>query len=285
MIRTCLTAVLPLLLAASPAAAASIEAGVAAYQQKKYDLAMKEWAPLADAGDPEGMYHLGVLYDKGRGVKTDRKKAAELIRGAATKGYAPALTYAGMMFEKGRGFRQDYETARTMYGFAVERKHPYAFYRMGLLYEKGRGVSVNPKKAAEWYLQGAALDDSWSQAKLCAIYQEGGVVRRNLLTAREYGEKSARADNYRGQELYATMYATGVGALRNLTKAYYWFALAAENGSWTATAKRKGVEKGMSKTQLRSARRSVQEYRNKKRASLAPRDETPEEGKEAATSW
>lgn len=41
------------------------------FAQKKYDLALKYCQPAAEQGDPEAQYYLGLMYNKGFGLKQD----------------------------------------------------------------------------------------------------------------------------------------------------------------------------------------------------------------------
>lgn len=54
--------------------------------QKLYELHLK----LAQQGNLESITRLGMMYERGEGVKKNRNKAIELYRTAANKGYEPA---------------------------------------------------------------------------------------------------------------------------------------------------------------------------------------------------
>ena len=45
------------------------------FAQKKYDLALKYCQPAAEQGDPEAQYYLGLMYNKGFGLKQDYTEA------------------------------------------------------------------------------------------------------------------------------------------------------------------------------------------------------------------
>jgi TPR repeat protein len=48
-----------------PVSAQDFQKGYAAYNAGDYATALKEWKPLAEAGDADAQYNLGVIYDKG----------------------------------------------------------------------------------------------------------------------------------------------------------------------------------------------------------------------------
>lgn len=75
LIACCLT-----FLIATPAAAQDLDKGFAAYQRGDFATALREWRPLAEAGDIDGRYGLGVMYDKGRGVPEDNAEAVRWYR-------------------------------------------------------------------------------------------------------------------------------------------------------------------------------------------------------------
>ena len=64
-------------------ALADFQAGVDAYERGDYSTALKEWLPLAEAGNGEAQSFLGEMYRKGEGVTQDYQKAANWYRRAA----------------------------------------------------------------------------------------------------------------------------------------------------------------------------------------------------------
>ena len=55
--------------------AADFDDGVAAYNAGAYEIAFREWKPLAEQGDASAQFGLGVLYAQGEGVPQDDKEA------------------------------------------------------------------------------------------------------------------------------------------------------------------------------------------------------------------
>ncbi len=54
---------------------ADFQAGRDAYKRGDYDTALKEWRPLAEQGDAQAQFQLGVKYDEGQGVAQDIREA------------------------------------------------------------------------------------------------------------------------------------------------------------------------------------------------------------------
>ena len=59
----------------SPVAAQDFQKGLAAAQAGDFATALLEWTPLAEAGDTNAQYNLGIMYDNGYGVPQDYKEA------------------------------------------------------------------------------------------------------------------------------------------------------------------------------------------------------------------
>ena len=69
---------------------AEFQDGLQAYYRLDFRTALREWQPLAEEGNPEASYQLGILYYRGEGVVQDYAEAAKWFRLAAEQGYAPA---------------------------------------------------------------------------------------------------------------------------------------------------------------------------------------------------
>jgi TPR repeat protein len=108
MIRTvCIAFVLPLALAA-PVTAGPFEDGFAAHEREDYTTALKFWRPVAEQGDADAQYNLGVTYRKGQGVPQEDAEAVKGYRKAAGQGSAPAQQSPGCMYANGNGVPQDF---------------------------------------------------------------------------------------------------------------------------------------------------------------------------------
>ncbi len=86
---------------------AGFDVGVAAYDRGDYATALREWRPLAEQGDANAQYNLGLMYRKGQGVSQDDAEAVGWWRKAAEQGNANAQYNLGLMYRKGQGVPQD----------------------------------------------------------------------------------------------------------------------------------------------------------------------------------
>ena len=94
--------------------------GYQSYLKGDYQAAFDEWLPLAELGDVEAQYNLGVMYDEGTGVEQDFGKAAEWYRKAAERGFLEAQYNLGMMYYHGQGVLRDHEEAARWLQLAAD---------------------------------------------------------------------------------------------------------------------------------------------------------------------
>jgi TPR repeat protein len=83
-------------------------------------LSPNEIIALAQRGDAVAEYELGRMYQGGRGVTQDNRRAVEWYRRSAEQGYAPAERSLGGMYRGGYGgLPEDDAEAREWYGKAA----------------------------------------------------------------------------------------------------------------------------------------------------------------------
>jgi TPR repeat protein len=103
MVRSGIIAFL-LALFTTPAAYASAQKGIQAFQHGKYKEALKYLQPAAEAG---AMYALGQMYASDRGIAKDEKAATDLFLKAANLGNTDAQQSLGSALMLGEGIEQD----------------------------------------------------------------------------------------------------------------------------------------------------------------------------------
>jgi len=103
----------------SPLAAQDFQKGLAAAQAGDFAMALQEWKPLAEAGNADVQYNLGVMYDNGYGVPQDYKEAVKWYRLAAEQGDVDAQYNLGLMYDNGHGVLQDNAIAHMWYNIGA----------------------------------------------------------------------------------------------------------------------------------------------------------------------
>jgi TPR repeat protein len=113
---------------------ADLAAGVAAYNERNYALALQEVMPLAGAGNADAQHLLGLMYYMGQGVQRDDEQAFAWQYKAALQGKAAAQYMVGAMYYTGNAVPQDRILAVTWFRKAAEQGQPDAQYTLGLMY-------------------------------------------------------------------------------------------------------------------------------------------------------
>lgn len=140
----------------SPAHGQDYIKGFNAYLRGDYELAQREFRPLAERGNVLAQYKLGVMYSNGEGVRQDFSEAVRWFHRAAILGYAPAQNSLGVKYEKGLGVKRNYGEAVRWYRHGAEQGYATAQYRLGRMYALGRGVKRNYAAAILWFKTAAA---------------------------------------------------------------------------------------------------------------------------------
>lgn len=87
--------------------------GMEAYRKNDHQAALREFRAAED--EPKALYMIGVMYEKGEGVKSDYAEAAKWYQNAAEKGNASAQYRLGRLYERGLGVEQNREEAIKWY--------------------------------------------------------------------------------------------------------------------------------------------------------------------------
>ncbi len=101
---------------------ADMSAGWRALERGDMAAARKEWAPLAEQGDPGAQVSMGMLAE----LQHRYEDAARWYRGAAERGKTAAQVLLGGMYTEGRGVEQDLVEAYSWFAVAAAADHPNA---------------------------------------------------------------------------------------------------------------------------------------------------------------
>ncbi len=135
---------------------ADFKAGKEAYDRGDHPTALKEWRPLAEQGNADAQFNLGVMYYFGRGVRQDYKEAVRWYRLAAAQGHASAQYKLGSMYHHGRqDVPRDFVQAHMWSSLAAAQGHELARKDRGLLAEKMTHAQLTEahRLAREWKLK------------------------------------------------------------------------------------------------------------------------------------
>jgi len=88
---------------------------------------------------------------------------------------------------------------------------------------------------------------------LAGLYASGFGVRQSYADAARWYERAARRGHITAQLNIGDFYARGRGVKRDLVSAYMWLSVAAKRGSAWSEARRRGLARRMTPTQLADA--------------------------------
>ncbi len=134
----------------------SYQEGMDAYDREDYATALKEWRPLAEQGQAEAQYNLGVMYQLGLGVPQDDQEAIRWYRLAAEQGDASAQFKLGLMYAKGQGVAQNYIQAYMWETLAAAQGNENAAKGLEILEKKMSPAQLAEAQrlAGEWTAKG-----------------------------------------------------------------------------------------------------------------------------------
>lgn len=154
------------LLSSSLAWAGDFEKGWAAYSSTDYATALSEWQDLAEAGDTNACYGMGLLYGNGFGVDMNDDLALKWYGQAALQGHAEAQYSLGVMHQNGWGVPINEDEGIKWYLLAADQGIVGAQLAMGRVYGMDYSEKYNPVEAYKWFSLAAKFGDLDAKAKL-----------------------------------------------------------------------------------------------------------------------
>jgi len=141
------------------------ERGLAAFNSTEYDKAFAIWQPLAEAGDAESQFGLGMMYGNGFGVPMDDALALKWYGLAADQGHANALCNLAVMYQNGWGVPANEDEAMRLYLLAAEQGVLEAMLALGRHYAMDFSEAYDPVESYKWYSLAARYGDIDARSK------------------------------------------------------------------------------------------------------------------------
>ncbi len=135
------------------------QTGRDAYDIGDYATALTEWQPLAEAGDANAQFGLGLLYGNGFGVDMIDEQALLWYGRAAEQGHAAAQCNLAVMHLNGWGVPMNEEDAANYYLLAAEQGITEAQIALGLIYAADYSPLYNKEEAYKWFSVADRLGD------------------------------------------------------------------------------------------------------------------------------
>ena len=197
---------------------------------------------LVDAGDVSAFEPLARLYEDGRGVERDWRRAFELRRQGAEAGDANAQTGLARAFRYGLGVAPDVQAAFDWGARALEQgafdERPAALGLVGEILFDGEGVVERDRdRALSFFWEARTGDDAAALEGLAVCYRDGVGVPQDEEAERAWLERAFEAALRKAElgsavdaSFVAFAFRDGRGAETNPEAAFAWSLRAAEAG-------------------------------------------------------
>lgn len=219
----------------------------AEFKMAHYDFAREVWQTLAEVGNGDALFNLGVLAEDGLGEPKNMDKAVALYASAASADNFKAQYRLGLLYFAGKLVPHDADKARRYLTQAAAHGDKDA---QAMLASLGQSVEARaPLQEADWlsgsgehekatgiYRALADQGDATAQARLAWAYEAGRGVAVDLNQAAHWFERSAQAGNAEAQYALAVMLRTGRGLPMDLAQSTAWLEKAAAQKHPAASA-------------------------------------------------
>jgi uncharacterized protein len=210
----------------------------AEFKMAHYAEAREVWETLAEVGNGDALFNLGILAEDGLGELKNMTKAETLYTSAAQAGNFKAQYRLGMLYAAGKLLPRDVEKARVFLTLAAQGGDKDATATLATLgqpvailtpYQRAEFMSATGEhtQAAALYRQLAEAGDRRAQTRLAWMFEAGRGVERDLSEAARRFESAAVAGEAEAQYALAVMYRTGKGRERDVAQSLVWLRQAA----------------------------------------------------------
>ncbi len=179
----------------------------------KNDLAgaLAKLRQAAKLGSGDAMYHLGKLYDKGRGVPRSLAISASWYRAGADLGHGAAMGALGNMYEFGEGVERHLANALRLYQMASEKDDANGMTSLAFLYATGKGVAREPQLARKWYRAAAQKGNRRAMFNLALMQIRGQGGRITYSGAANWLKKAVAKGHSGAMRQLAALHEEGKG--------------------------------------------------------------------------
>ena len=108
------------------------------------------------------------------------------VRQLAEQGDADSQYCLGLKFNEGYGVPQNYAESIKWWKLAAEKGGGYSLFNLGRAYVVGRGVQQDYQAAVSWWTKGAEMRDVLSINELATAYEVGIIVPQDKIQAHKW---------------------------------------------------------------------------------------------------
>jgi len=145
------------------------------YNNENYEAAFKQFLTLAENGDEEAIFRVGVMYMDGEGVEQNCTEAIRWYKKLAEKDHLDSIFNIGIIYNAGTCIEGDNLEALKWYNKAADLGDDEALYYAAQIYSDMKEY----KKSFEYFLESSLLNNSYSMYNVGYQYYYGHGVRRD----------------------------------------------------------------------------------------------------------
>ncbi|CAD8068203.1 unnamed protein product [Paramecium primaurelia] len=185
-----------------------------------------QWYQLAANKHAQAAYNLASIYYLGRVVAPDYKIAYKYFSKAAELQNEQGMFQLGLMHLFGQGVEQDFEKSRSWFERAAKLGSVSAMNNLGNIYRSGIGTHIQIEEAKKYYRMAADKGDLCAMTNLATV-----LLQCNPTEAFDWYLQAAKGGFENAQYNLAVLYEEGTGTKLNLQQALYWYKQAAQAGN------------------------------------------------------
>ena len=214
-------------------------------------------------GDIYSMIELGRIYQEGREVKQNSKRAVryykKVLKSKENKENVNVLRSIADIYRSGNGIEKDGNLAIRYLKSAIKAstKTPnknigavqrVIFNDIAEIYFCGDGIEKDTPTAIKWYQKAANLGDIGSMMRIADIYRTGNGIEQNGKAAFKWYKKVIKLNSddsaqIESMKYMAEMYKDGQGVEKDEKQSKYWYKKAEKaNKKLTSSKKKKSAE-------------------------------------------
>ncbi|MDR0826318.1 MAG: sel1 repeat family protein [Desulfovibrio sp.] len=172
--------------------AEQLQKGAAAYESGDFNSARLILKPLAEKGDDNAGFAMGLMAARGEGGQQNFKEAERWWTSSAASGNPLSQFNLGLLHYTGALGKKNFVKAREFWSAAVKQKQPDAFYGMGVLLVNGaEGVPKDVAAGVRNFEQAASFGHPMAELELGNAYRAGEGVKKDRKKAMDYYKKAA----------------------------------------------------------------------------------------------
>jgi len=184
---------------------------------------------LAERGNVDAQFELGIRYLGGEGFEQNPEKAALWLQKAADQHNLAAMNALGTMCEEGIGLPKDEKKAFEWYQRAAKFGFPLAQQNLSECYQLGKGVAQDSVESVKWLERAAHQDFAPAEAAYAWRLEHGVGIDKNTKTAARWYLRAAQKGVVGAMTHLAYFYYTGTGVPVDYQRAEAWYRRAAKS--------------------------------------------------------